>query len=140
MFYNRNDLKGAIGESKEWGSKYYALTYQPKSVDQDGMFRRIRVTLRNPSLQVVTKAGDYAPDANAPIDPQDQQMLQLAEETQSTIPFDALSLNLSGVVRHPDSRSAEFMVELKSIASRFPRPRKIRRVRVTIFASQGALL
>jgi hypothetical protein len=41
-------------------------------------------------------------------------MLRLAEATQSTIRFDALSLSLSDVVRHPDSRSAEFKVALKS--------------------------
>jgi VWFA-related protein len=114
VFYNRNDLKGAIVESKEWGSRFYTLTYQPTSVGKDGKFRRIRVTLGNPSLRVVTKAGYYAPDANAPIDPQHQKMLRLAEAIQSTIPFDALSLSLSGVERHPDSRSAEFTVALKS--------------------------
>jgi VWFA-related protein len=114
VFYNRNNLNDAIGESKELGSKYYTLTYQPKSVVRDGKFRRVRVTLKNPNLRVVTKAGYYAPDANAPIDPQHQKMLRLAEAIQATIPFDALSLSLSGVVRHPDSRSAEFTVALKS--------------------------
>jgi VWFA-related protein len=114
VFYNRNDLKAAIMESKELGSKFYTLTYQPTSVNQNGEFRRIHVTLKNPNLQVVTKAGYYAPDANAPIDPQQEKMLRLAEATQSTIRFDALSLSLSDVVRHPDSRSAEFKVALKS--------------------------
>jgi len=114
LFYNHNDLKEAIRESKEWGSKYYALTYQTKSVEQDGKFRRVRVALRNPDLHVVTKAGYYAPDANPSIDPQQQQMMQLAEATQSSIPFDALGVSLSGVVRHPDSRTVEFTVELKS--------------------------
>ena len=114
VFYNRNDLKGAIEDSKSWGSNYYTLTYQPKNIDQDGKFRRIRVTLRNPNLRVVTKAGYYAPDANAPIDPQQQKMLRLAEATGSTIPFDALGVNLSDVVRNPKSRSAEFNVSLKS--------------------------
>jgi hypothetical protein len=114
LFYNHNDLKKAVGESKEWGSKYYTLTYQPRSVGQDGKFRRIGVALRNPDLHVVTKAGYYAPDANRSIDPQQQQMMRLADATQSSIPFDALGVSLSGVVRHPDSRTAEFIVELKS--------------------------
>ena len=33
---------------------------------------------------------------------------------ESTIPFDALDVSLSGVVRHPDSQTAEFTVQLKS--------------------------
>jgi hypothetical protein len=72
------------------------------------------VTLRNPDLRAVTKAGYYAPDARAPLDPRQQQMIKLAEAVQSTIPFVALNVSLSGVVRHPDTRTAEFTVELKS--------------------------
>jgi VWFA-related protein len=114
LFYNRNDLKKEIAESKELGSKYYTLTYQPTSVAQDGSFQRVRVTLRNPDLRVVTKAGYYAPDANSPVDPQQQLMMRLAEAAQSTIPFDALGVVLSDVKRHPDARTAECTVELKS--------------------------
>jgi hypothetical protein len=83
-------------------------------VDPDGKFRHVRVTLRNPDLRAVTKAGDYAPDAHAPIDPRQQQIIKQAEAIQSTIPFDSLDLSLSGVAHHPDSLTAEFMVELKS--------------------------
>jgi VWFA-related protein len=114
VFYNRNDLKDSITDSTAWGSRFYTLTYQPKSIVQDGKFRRVRVTLRNPNLRVVTKAGYYAPDAKMPIDPQQQKMLRLAEATESTIPFDALNLSLSDVVRRPDSCGTEFNVSLKS--------------------------
>jgi len=41
-------------------------------------------------------------------------MIKLAEAVKSTIPFDSLTVRLSGVVRHPDTRTAEFTVELKS--------------------------
>jgi hypothetical protein len=57
-----------------------------------GKFRRVRVTLRNPDLRLVTKAGYYVPDAHAPIDARQQQMVKLADAVQSTIPFDALSV------------------------------------------------
>jgi len=63
---------------------------------------------------VVTKAGYYAPDAHAPIDARQQQMIKLAEAVQSNISFDALDVSISNVVRHPDTQTAEFMVELKS--------------------------
>jgi hypothetical protein len=119
LFYNRNNVDMEIKESEQMGSQYYTLTYQPQLVDPDGKFRRVRVTLRNPDLRVVTKAGYYAPDAHAPIDPRQQQMIKLEEAVQSTIPFDSLNLSLSGLVHHPDSRTAEFTVELKSKNLRF---------------------
>ena len=114
LFYNSNNVDMEIEESERMGAQYYTLTYQPQNFDPDGKFRRVRVTLRNPDLRAVTKAGYYAPDAHAPIDPRQQQMIKLAEAVQSTVPFDSLNVGLSGVVRHPDTRTAEFTVELKS--------------------------
>lgn len=119
LFYNRNNVDMEIKESEQIGSQYYTLTYQPQNVDPNGRFRRVRVTLRNPNLRAVTKAGFYAPDAHAPIDARHQQMIKLAEAVQSTIPFDSLNLSLSGVVRHTDTTTADFTVEVKSKNLRF---------------------
>ena len=41
-------------------------------------------------------------------------MTKLAEAAQSVIPFNSLDVSLSDVVRHPDSGTAEFTVQLKS--------------------------
>jgi len=112
LFYNRNDVDQEIQHSERMGSSYYTITYQPSDVQPDGKFRRIRVTLRNPKLVAVTKAGYFAPDRNAPADPRQQQMIKLAGAVQSTIPFNSLDVNLSGVLRHPDSETAEFAVQL----------------------------
>jgi len=49
-----------------------------------------------------------------PIDAQQAKMTKLAEAAQSSIPFKALDVSLSDVVRHPDGRTAEFTVQLKS--------------------------
>jgi len=114
LFYNHNNVDTQIKESEQIGSQYYTLTYQPESVDPDGKFRRVRVSLRSPNFHAVTKAGYYAPDAHAPIDERHQQMIKLAEAVQSTIPFKSLDLMLSGIVRHPDARTAGFTVELSS--------------------------
>ena len=114
LFYNRNDLDTVIKQSEVIGSEYYTLTYQPQDVEPDGKFRRIRVTLRDRNLRAVTKAGYFAPDTNLPIDVQQQKMAKLAEAVQSAIPFNALDVRLSDVVRHPDSQTAEFTVQLKS--------------------------
>lgn len=114
LFYNHNNLDTEIKESEQMGAQYYTLTYQPQNLNPDGKFRRVRVTVRNPDLRVVTRAGYYAADAHAPIDPRQQQMIKLAEAVQSTIPFDSLNLSLFGVERHPDTQTAEFTVEVKS--------------------------
>jgi len=113
LFYNNNDFEGEMKRSQELGSKYYTLTYQPHRVAPDGMFRRVRVTLRDQNLLAVTKAGYYAPDEKSLVDPRRQSMIDLAEAARSNVPFTALDMKISNVVRHPDSRSVELTLELK---------------------------
>jgi VWFA-related protein len=114
LFYNRNDVDAEIERSRELGANYYTLTYQPHNVEPDGKFRRVRVTMRDPSLHAVTKAGFYAPDAKAIVNERQQQMIKLSDAVQSAIPFNSLSINLTNAVRHPDARTAEFTVTLNS--------------------------
>ncbi len=114
LFYNHNNLAMEIKKSQQMGSHYYTLTYQPQNVVPDGKFHRIRVILRNSGLRAVTKAGYYAQDANAPIDARQQQLIRLSEAVHSTIPFDALSLSLSNLARHPDTQTVAFTVKVKS--------------------------
>jgi len=114
LFYNRNDVDREIKRSQELGSQYYTLTYQPHEGDADGKFRRIRVTLRDPNMHAVTKAGYFAPNKSAPVDPRQQTMVNLVEAARSTIPFQALNLTIEDVVRHPDTRTIEFTVLMKS--------------------------
>jgi VWFA-related protein len=113
LFFNRNDVDKLIGRSQQLGSAYYTLTYQPQAGADDGKFRRIHVTLRDRNLEVVTKAGYFAPDKTAPGNPRQETMMNLAEAARSTIPYSALDVSLSGVVQHPDTRSAEFTVQLR---------------------------
>lgn len=113
LLFNRNDVDKLIGRSQRLGSEYYTLTYQPRGGADDGKFRRIHVTLRGRNLEVVTKAGYFAPDKDAPGNPRQQTMMDLAEAARSTIPYTALDVSLSGVVQHPDTRTAEFTVQLR---------------------------
>lgn len=114
LFYNRNDVDAEIQRSEQLGANYYTLTYQPENINPDGRFRRVRVTMRDPALHAITKAGYYAPNAKAVINPQQQMMIKLSEAVQAAIPFNSLEVSLTNVVRHPDSRTAEFTVILNS--------------------------
>lgn len=114
LFFNRNDVDVEIKTSEEFGSNYYTLTYQPQEGNPDGKFRHIAVSLRDPSLRVVAKAGYYALDKDAPADTQRQNALNLAEAARSTIPFNALDMTIEQVVRHSNSDSVGFTIVLKS--------------------------
>jgi VWFA-related protein len=112
LFYNRNDVNREVEQSEELGSEYYTLTYQPEGGRADGKFRRIRVTMRDPGLRALTKAGYFAPDPRTAVDPRQQTMVNLDEAAQASIPFQALDVTIEGVVRHPDTRTAAFTVVL----------------------------
>jgi len=96
------------------GSEYYTLTYQPQDEPANGEFRRIRVSLRDPNLHAVTKTGYFAPDEHAPVDARQESIVNLAEAVRSTIPFKGMEINVSELTRHPDTRSAEMAVLVRS--------------------------
>jgi hypothetical protein len=114
LFYNRNDVDAEMHQSQQLGSEYYTLTYQPRGGNANGKFRQIRVILRDPNLRAVTKTGYYAPDENSPVNPRQQTNIDLAEAARSTIPFAALDLKVSGIVRHPESHTADITLRLQS--------------------------
>jgi VWFA-related protein len=114
LFHDRNDVDAEMGRSQQLGSEYYTLTYQPRGGDENGKFRQIRVTLRDHDLRAVTKTGYYAADKSAPVDPRWQTKLNLAEAARATVPFAALDLKVSGIVRHPENRTADITLLLQS--------------------------
>ena len=114
LFYNRNDVVGGFEQSQLMGSEFYTLTYQPPSGNANGKFRRIRVTLGDPSLRAVTKKGYYAPDTTAPIDRRQQARTALFDAAQSTIPLVGLDLKVSRIVQHPDAGTIDLTVQLKA--------------------------
>jgi len=122
LFYNENDVDALIGQSQRMGGQYYTLTYQPNEpgsptdphVREDGEFRRIKVTLRNPDLQVITKAGYYAPDETHPVDAEKQTILNVSQAVQSSIPYTGLGMKVDSIVRHPESRTANISLIVQS--------------------------
>ena len=114
LFYNRNDVDAEINRSEQLGSDYYTLTYQPQNVVPDGEFRRIHVRLRNAFYHVVTKAGYYARSADEASNPLQKQMTSISSAVRAAIPFNLLAVEITNVVRHPDTRTVEFTANLKS--------------------------
>ena len=113
LFYNHNDVASEMGQSEQLGSQYYTLTYQPQDGDNNGKFRRVRVTVRDRNLRAITKTGYFAPEQGAPVDPHQRIISDLADAAVLTVPFTALSLKVSDIVQHPDTQTAEFTVQLK---------------------------
>ena len=110
--FDRNDVSAEMDEATQLGSQYYTLTYQPHEAESDGRFRQVRVTVRNPDLRVVTKTGYFSPEKNESVKSDDRMLDQLSEAAMATMPFKALGVRVSNVVRHPDAHSAEITIEL----------------------------
>ena len=110
LFYNRNDLDHLIRTSVDLGSHYYTLTYQPPESIADGKFLRVRVTMRNPNLHALTKAGYFSPDKGQPTDPRVDALYNIAEAVQTNVPFTSLGITVDKIVRHHDTNSADFTV------------------------------
>lgn len=114
LYYNRNDVDKEIARSAEIGSNYYTLTYQPQYVAPDGKFRHVRVTVRDRSLRVITKAGYYAPDDKAVITPDQERMIKFSEALQAAFPINSLHVDTAAILRHPDSRSVQINAIVKA--------------------------
>ena len=114
LFYNRNDIAAEIRRSQTLGSQHYTLTYEPPDGPADGKFRRVRVTLRDPSLRALTKAGYFAPSGAAGVHRRQQNLLDIGDVIRSSLPFPALPLRIENLLRHPDTGRVEFTVALHS--------------------------
>ncbi len=112
LFYNRNDIDSEIGESRQLGAHYFTLTYQPTDHNMDGKYRRIRVNVHAPGLRAITKEGYFAFNKSDPVDPQQKTVLNITHAASSTLPFTAISLRVSDVLREPQAHSAQFTVHI----------------------------
>ena len=72
------------------------------------------MNLRDPNLHAVTKTGYFAPEEHAPVDARQASIVNISEAVRSTIPFTGMEINVSEVTRHPDTRSAEIAVLVRS--------------------------
>jgi len=116
LYFNRNNVDAEIKRAATLGANYYTLTYQPENLDPDGKLRRVKVTLRDPNLHAVTKIGYFAPEKTMNLNPREMSMVNSIDAARAGIPFTAMDVKISGIVRHSDSHSMDFMVDLKSKA------------------------
>jgi VWFA-related protein len=110
--FNQNNVNAAIQQSMDLGSKYYTLTYQPQDDKADGRYRRIEVKLRNPNLRAVTKTGYYSREKDEIARPDNQTVVMLRDASLATVQFSGLNMSVTGVLRHPDTNTAEITLEL----------------------------
>jgi VWFA-related protein len=119
--FDKNNADQQIAKSIQFGAEYYTLTYQPHGAaayaSQDGAFRSVQVSLRDPSLRAVTKFGYYSPDKSSPVGAQQNAIIDVSNAAQASIPFDGLAVKFDNVARHPDSRTVQFtvLVETKNL-------------------------
>ncbi|MFC6644171.1 VWA domain-containing protein [Granulicella cerasi] len=63
LFSSRNDVDHEIARSAQYGASFYTITYRPSSAsDASQRYRKIKVTLRDPSLHAGFRDGYYARD------------------------------------------------------------------------------
>lgn len=86
VFYNTNDLKGAVARAIENGANYYTIGYTPDAKDWDGSFRRITVQVAGGRYDLEYRRGYYADDPRKPAANQSGAVSPLAEALERGAP------------------------------------------------------
>lgn len=83
----RNDLDAQVAQASLEGTEYYTLSYVPTSAtDAAQPYRKIRVTVNDPSLRVITRAGYFSTEA-----PVEQVALAKKAKQPRDVRFDLLN-------------------------------------------------
>jgi VWFA-related protein len=74
---NTNDIAKGLGRVDEEIRSRYTLGYQSTDANFDGGFRKVKLEVRRPGVEVVTRPGYYAiaPDEVVPLSPDDKKLL-----------------------------------------------------------------
>jgi VWFA-related protein len=59
-YYNTNDFTRVIGDVARTSSNYYTVAYATTNTKWDGEFRKIKITVNHPDVQLLHKEGYYA--------------------------------------------------------------------------------
>jgi VWFA-related protein len=99
-----NDIQGELAEAASQSTRFYTLSYTPKSHIDDASFRSIHVTVNgHPDWTVVTRSGYYAFGQRDDRDVQKEVLVDMAVATYEPMPFSNIDLHLTNVQRLPST-------------------------------------
>ena len=105
--YGRNDVDMEIQTAIQDGANIYTLTYRPGNTSLDPQkFRKIKVTVNRPGLQVITREGyylQYGPRRVDPVNPSRQLISDLVSADTSNMVYDGISITPTQSATDPDS-------------------------------------
>ena len=105
--YGRNDVDKEVQTAIQDGANFYTLTYRPTNTTMDPQkFRRIKVTLNQPGLKVITREGyyiQYGPGRVNPEKPSQRLMADLAAADSSNMVYDGILITAHQLETEPDS-------------------------------------
>ncbi len=103
--YGRNDVDMEINTAIQDGSSFYTLTYRPSGSPPDPRkFRHIKVTLSQPDLTVITRAGYYlerGPGRVDPVNPSRRLVNDLVSADSSTMVYDGVHITVEPTPNDP---------------------------------------
>lgn len=119
---NTNDIAGGLARVDDEIRSRYTLGYQSTDANFDGGFRKVRLEVRRPGVEVVTRPGYYAiaPDEVVPLSPDDKRLLAgfAAAEAGPQLP---LAVELVPFLSGRDLYTVPVSVELPPAAVQFER-------------------
>ena len=105
--YGRNDVDAEVQTAIQDGANFYTLTYRPTNNTLDPQkFRKIKVTVNQPDLKVITREGyylEYGPGRVNPENPSRRLLTDLAAADSSNMVYDGVPITIRQVANEPDS-------------------------------------
>jgi hypothetical protein len=105
--YGRNDVDAEVQTAIQDGANFYTLTYRPTNTTYDPQkFRRIKVTVNQPDLKVITREGyylEYGPGRVNPENPSRRLLADLAAADSSNMVYDGIPVLPKQSETDPDS-------------------------------------
>jgi VWFA-related protein len=105
--YGRNDVDKEVQTAIQDGANFYTLTYRPANTSMDPQkFRKIKVTVNQPGLKVITREGyylQYGPGRVNPENPSRRLMADLAAADSSNMVYDGIPVTIRQVENEPES-------------------------------------
>jgi VWFA-related protein len=136
IFAGSNDVEAEVGQTTTEGTQYYTLSYVPTSENDAAQpYRRIRVTLNDPSLRVITREGYFGGEEKV-----DEVAPNTVKKQPKQLLFDLTSaartrMVYSGLHIEPVHTKSGFLLKAKaSDLTWTPQPDGSRQAEVTVVA------